>query len=104
MWSVICKGAIGTIVLIDHSTENPLKDLEFYVSSFQEFTNNIAIGITHIDAKPERATSMYREWLDQKAFCYPLFHVDARIDDDVRLLVETLVASIEVNLEKSDSN
>ena len=104
MWSVICKGAIGTIVLIDHSGENPLKDLEFYVSSFQEFTNNIAIGITHIDSKPERATTMYREWLNKKQFCYPLFHVDARSDEDVRLLVETLIATIEVNLEKSESN
>lgn len=104
MWSVICKGAIGTIILIDHSCENPLKDLEFYVSSFQEYTNNIAIGITHIDTKSERSTTMYREWLNQKQLSYPLFHIDAREDKDVRLLVETLIATIEVNLEKSDSN
>ena len=27
MWGVICKGAIGMILLIDHSIENPLKYL-----------------------------------------------------------------------------
>ena len=101
MWSVISKGAIGMIVLIDHSGENPLKDLDFYVESFKEFSTNIAIGITHVDAKTERSTSMYREWLEKKQYNFPLFYIDARRDDDVRLLVETLVATIEVNLEKS---
>lgn len=102
MWSVISKGAIGMIVLIDHSGENPLKDLDFYVNSFKEFSSNIAIGITHVDAKPERSTVMYREWLEKKQYNFPLFHVDARNDEDVRLLVETLVATIEVSLEKAN--
>lgn len=102
MWSVISKGAIGMIVLIDHSGENPLKDLDFYVSSFKEFSTNIAIGITHVDAKQERSTVMYREWLEKQQYNFPLFYVDARNDEDVRLLVETLVATIEVNLEKSN--
>lgn len=100
MWSVICKGAIGTVVLIDHCGENPLKDLDFYVSSFKEFTDNIVIGITHLDAKSERPTTIYRDWLDKNQKCYPLFYIDARNGKDVLLLVETLVASIEVNLDK----
>lgn len=100
MWSVIAKGAIGMIILIDHSGDNPLKDLEFYVSSFKEFSSNIAIGITHIDSKPERSTAMYREWLEKNHYNFPLFYIDARHDEDVRLLVETLIATIEVNYEK----
>lgn len=100
MWSVICKGAMGTVILIDHAGENPLKDLEFYVSSFKEFTNNIVIGISHLDEKSERLTTIYREWLDHQQKCYPLFYIDARNKQDVLLLVETLIASIEVNLNK----
>lgn len=100
MWSIICKGAIGTVILIDHHVENPLKDLDFYESAFQEYTDNIVIGITHVDEKTERPTTIYREWMDQKGKCYPLFYVDARKREDVLLLVEALIASMEVNLEK----
>ena len=97
IWAVICKGAIGTIVMIDHATENPLIDLDHYVQAFQPFGNNIVIAITHIDRKPERTLSIYRDWLKARELNYPLFFVDARQQDDVLLLVETLIASVEVH-------
>ena len=97
IWAVICKGAIGTIVMIDHATENPLIDLDHYVQAFQPFGNNIGIAITHIDRKPERTLSIYRDWLKARELNYPLFFVDARQQDDVLLLVETLIANIEVH-------
>ena len=97
IWAVICKGAIGTIIMIDHATENPLIDLEQYVQAFQPFGNNIVIAVTHIDRKPERTLSIYRDWLKTRELNYPLFFVDARQQDDVLLLVETLIASVEVH-------
>ncbi len=97
IWAVICKGAIGTIVMIDHTAENPLIDLEQYVQAFQPFGNNIVIAVTHIDRKPERTLSIYRDWLKTRELNYPLFFVDARQQDDVLLLVETLIANIEVH-------
>lgn len=100
IWSVICQGAIGTIILIDHATSNPLIDLEHYVNAFKPYTDNIVVGITHIDRKLERTTSIYREWLKEHHSHFPLFLIDARQQDDVLLLVEALIATIEVNLEK----
>ncbi|TXJ06117.1 MAG: GTP-binding protein [Acinetobacter sp.] len=100
MWSVICKGAIGTVILIDHSSMNSLQDLEFYVSAFADFTDNMVIGITHIDEKPEKITTIYHEWLAKYQKSYPLFHIDARNKKDVLLLIDALIASVEVNLEK----
>ena len=35
VWSVICKGAIGAVVLIDHSKKTALDDLKFYHNSFR---------------------------------------------------------------------
>lgn len=99
MWSIISKGAIGAIILIDHTGDNPLKDLEFYEKAFREHTDNIVIGITHIDLMPERPTTMYREWLDSIGKNYPLFYIDAREDKNVLLLVDTLVTSLEVTLQ-----
>ena len=97
IWAVICKGAIGTIVMIDHTAENPLIDLDHYVQAFQPFGNNIVIAVTHIDRKPERTLSIYRDWLKTRELNYPLFFVDARQQDDVLLLVETLIANVEVH-------
>ncbi|MCH7395436.1 ATP/GTP-binding protein [Acinetobacter dispersus] len=97
IWAVICKGAIGTIVMIDHAAENPLLDLEQYIQTFQPFGHNIVIAITHIDRMPERTLSIYRDWLKAKELNYPLFFIDARQQDDVLLLVETLIATIEVH-------
>lgn len=98
IWSVICQGAIGTILLIDHQVENPLEDLGHYIAAFQNTNQNIVIGITHVDQHIERPTHIYRDWLEQKNYNYPLFFIDARQQDDVLLLVEAMVSTIEVNL------
>ena len=55
MWGVICKGAIGTVILIDHTIEKPLDDLKHYLETFKQYGENIAIGITHIDEETSKS-------------------------------------------------
>lgn len=97
IWSVICKGAIGAIILIDHSIENPLHELESYLDTFQNYTDNIAIGITHTDLESKHSTNIYKNWLVQQELFSPLFFIDARKKEDVLLLLEALITSVEVN-------
>ena len=96
MWTIVCKGAIGTVVLIDHSNPNRLKDLEFYLDAFQKYSNNIVIGVTHLDEKKEQLLKIYYDWMTINNCHFPLFAVDARQKDDVLLMIETLIASLEV--------
>lgn len=97
IWSVICKGALGTIILIDNSINNPIEHLNFYVDFFKTVTDNIIIGITHLDIKSSNTTAIYREWeKKQQEEKYPLFFVDAREKDDLLLLIEALTANAEV--------
>ena len=98
IWSVICKGALGTIILIDHSIHNPIQQLNEYLESFKQMSNNIVIGITHIDAKTENTTAIYRNWAAQQSTSYPLFFIDARVKDDVLLLLEALIATAEIQI------
>ncbi len=98
MWSIISKGSIGIVILIDHSAANPIEDLNFYLKAFQPFHTNIAIGITHLDDMPERPTVIYRDYLKQQQLNHALFFIDARKHADVLLLVEALVASVEMSL------
>lgn len=97
IWPVICRGAIGAIVLIDHNIENPIQELENYLEVFQNYTDNIAIGITHVDLVSEKSTSIYKDWLISQELYSPLFFIDARKKDDVLLLLEALITSVEVN-------
>ncbi len=75
--TVICQGAIGAIILIDHNIENPLTEIESYLETFQNYTDNIAIGITHTDEiKTEpyrvcRRPTFLRECSDEKTKIYP---------------------------------
>lgn len=96
MWPVICEGAIGAIVLIDHSSRTVLDDLAYYVDIFSQFISNLVIGITHVDEDSQQLLKKYRNWLEMRNINLPIFAVDARQKDDVLLLVEVLIARAEV--------
>lgn len=96
LWPVICEGAIGAIVLIDHSSRSVLDDLSYYIDIFSQFISNLIIGITHVDEDSQQLLKKYRNWMDMKNLNLPIFAVDARKKDDVLLLVEVLIARAEV--------
>lgn len=100
IWNIICKGALGIIVLIDHSIEQPIEHLNFYLDYFRPISDNIIIGITHLDHKMPHTTALYREWeAQQTSIEHPLFFIDARQKQDVLLLVEALIVNAEVKIE-----
>ena len=101
IWPIICQGAIGIILLIDHGIDTPLIELDRYLSTFKLHSRNIAIGITHTDQHKEKSSSIYREWLIKNDYSHPLFFIDARQTDDVLLMIESLIASLEVNYIQS---
>lgn len=96
MWSIVCKGAMGIVVLIDHSNLNRLKDLEFYLDAFQSHCANIVVGVTHLDEDDHQLLKIYSDWMAVNQRQHPLFAIDAREKDDVLLMIETLIASLEV--------
>lgn len=61
MWSIVCKGAMGIALLIDHSSAERLKDLEYYLTAFEDFGSNIVVGITHLDVVDHQKLKIYRD-------------------------------------------
>lgn len=96
IWPIVAKGALGTIILVDHTAINPIQDLAHYLAAFGRSCDNIIIGVTHLDQKPERPVSIYRDWLKQQQRSDPIFFIDARQRDDVLLLIDTLLTTLEV--------
>ena len=54
---------------------------------------------THTDLLSEstKSTTIYKDWLLQNDLFSPLFFIDVRKKDDVLLLLEALITSIEIN-------
>ena len=97
MWDILTKGALGLILLIDNSKENPMQDLKFYTTSFKDFINQgeLVIGITRIDDDKNPSIKDYRQWLQEQSINAPVFSVDARERQDVSSLVQALLYSLD---------
>lgn len=96
IWPILSQGALGVVILIDHSAADPVADLANYIKTFESiYDGRIVIGVSQVDKKPEREFAIYRDWLAQNNRNFPVFPVDMRKKDDVLLLVESIIASLE---------
>ena len=100
IWPIICQNALGTIVLVDHSNVDAIQELSFYLEKFKIYSlDNIVIGITHIDANKNVPSTLYHDWLQSNNLNYPLFFIDAREKNDILLLLEALMTSVEFKFD-----
>ena len=103
IWDVITNGAIGSIILIDHSCVNPLADLDYYVDYFRAKNKNIVVAITHLDIHTGYSSRIYHDWNEQQDTPYPLFFIDARNKSDILTLLNALIntAELQHNIAKA---
>jgi signal recognition particle receptor subunit beta len=97
MSQILCEGALGLIVLIDNSQENPLEDLDYYLNLNAGFLmkNPAVIGITHFDVSDTPGKQVYQDCLNERGESWPILCVDVRVKRDVLLLINALIVQIE---------
>jgi len=97
MWDILTKGGIGLILLLDNTRPDPYRDLKFYSHSFRDFIaeQQLVIGITRMDIQRSPNVQDYREWAAQLSLDAPIFEVDARVRDDVSMLIQSLLLSLD---------
>jgi len=97
MSKILCRGALGLVVLIDNRVENPLAELDYYASIFADLVNESAmvVGITHRDYAPEPGLDRYERRLQTFHKPWPVFPVDPRKKSDVIALFDALVTMLE---------
>ncbi|MCK5727319.1 MAG: ATP/GTP-binding protein [Thiotrichaceae bacterium] len=102
MWSILSKGGIGLVLLLDNTRKDPFHDMRFYINSFKEFieTHQLVIGITQIDKQRPPHLDDYQNWLDQLGYKAPIFEVDARSREDVSLLLQGLLLSLDPGISE----
>ena len=97
MWDILTEGAIGLIILLDNSRPDPFQDMRFFLSSFKDFIGQtgVAIGVTQMDISQKPCIKEYQRQLITEGLKPPVFAVDARQRDDVSLLVQSLLFSMD---------
>lgn len=97
MWDILTTGALGLILLIDNSRDNPQQDLRFYTNAFKEFIakGDLIVGVTRMDEHKNPSINDYRKWIDELSLNAPVFEVDARERQDVSSLVQALLYSLD---------
>lgn len=61
------------------------------------YQGRVVIGVSQVDKMPERDFVMYRDWLTNNNKSLPIFPVDMRKKQDVLLLVDTIIAFLEID-------
>jgi len=100
MWEILTKGGIGLVLLLDNTRPAPFEDLRFYVTAFRDFIENtrLVIGVTQMDSRTSLTIDEYVRQMKEMELAAPVFEVDARRRDDVSMLIQALLLSIDPTL------
>lgn len=100
MWDILSVGALGLVLLLDNTRPNPHQDMKFYLNAFGDFLKDkkFVIGVTQTDLSPDPELDFYHEWLQGLGYNAPIFQIDARKGQDVSMLVQALLFSIDPEL------
>jgi signal recognition particle receptor subunit beta len=97
MWTILTKGGIGLVLLLDNARPDPLADLTFYLDAFKDFIQQTGavIGVTRMDVSNQTSLDDYRNTLFARDQIFPVFEVDARQSNDVKILIHALLAILQ---------
>ena len=98
MWEILARNALGVVLLIDASAEDPLGDLIYYASAFDEVIRKTAlvVGITHNSSHSERVLRpAVAQELAKRDLPAIVMTVDARVRTDMTMLVKALIYSLD---------
>ena len=104
MWDILTIGGIGLILLLDNTRADPFQDMKFFLDSFAKFIadTHVAIGVTQMDLSNKPTIEEYHIQLQNLGLKTPVFSVDARVKNDVSLLVQSLLYSLDPGLEDDE--
>ena len=102
MWDILTIGGLGLVLLIDNAREDPLADLEFYLNAFSRFIDKsaVVIGVTRMDTSPRPGLYTIHTKLRELGIKAPVFEVDARDREDVKIMLLGLLAMLDPGVRR----
>ncbi|MCK5716345.1 MAG: GTP-binding protein, partial [Thiomargarita sp.] len=91
------------ILLIDNARTEPLEELRFFLKAFEDLiqSTKVVVGITRVDISDTPKIADYQQVLATFNLNPPVFEIDARRKEDVSLLVQALLYSLDPSLKDS---
>lgn len=101
MWDILTTNGLGLVLLLDNTRADPIQDMMFFINTFREYIEKsaLAIGITQTDRSALPRLSKYQNKLSEINLKAAVFEVDAREHNDVSMLVQSLLFTIDPGLE-----
>lgn len=102
MSKIVCRGALGLVVLIDNRAKTPMAELDYYSTLFSDLVDEsaVVVGVTHRDQAPEPGLDRYEWRLQAFHYPWPVFPVDPRKKSDVITLLDALVTMLDHSPER----
>ncbi len=102
MWDILVTGGIGLVLLLDNTRADPFVDMKFFLDAFDKFIGDtaVAIGVTQMDVSAKPTIDDYQVQLGGMGLKLPVFAVDARVRNDVSILIQSLLYSLDPGLEE----
>jgi len=99
----LVNGGIGLILLLDNTRADPFQDMKFFLDAFDSFISqtNVSIGVTQMDISTTPTIEDYHLQLKALGINTPVFSVDARVKNDVSVLVQSLLFSLDPGVEET---
>ena len=100
LWKILSQNAIGMILLTDNSRPDPMADLRLYLQGFEKELTDMpcVIGVGRLDTHPSPGLDDYAQELARHNLVLPVLSVDVRQPQDVKRLINTLLAQMEADL------
>ncbi|HEY9148683.1 MAG TPA: ATP/GTP-binding protein [Gammaproteobacteria bacterium] len=102
MWDILAMGSLGLVLMVDNAREDPLEDMTLYLKAFERFIKNnaVVIGVTRMDVKPRPGLYTFQNRLKEMGIKAPVFEVDARERQDVKQLMQGLLAMLDPGVRR----
>jgi len=100
MWKILADGALGLVILVDHTRPDPLADLMIYLTNFNKLIRNTAcvIGISKMDASKAPSLESFIDLLQQNDVVCPVIPIDVREKKQVLWVLDLLLTQLEARL------
>ena len=101
VWQVLAEGALGVIILLDHSRDDAADSLAVFLDAFEDLIHSTCaiVGLTHLDQAIEKSLDPYYEQLEARQLITPVLPVDPRQADEVSMLLDALLTILESSLD-----
>jgi signal recognition particle receptor subunit beta len=97
MWEILAQGGIGLVLLVNKDNEDPVAQMEYYLDSFSDFIRDtgVVVGVTRSGITDNASIEEFQDKLYQRGQIFPVFDIDARSSDDVKILIHALLATLQ---------